>query len=263
MRHWTCSLCLLPHAPCLASHNCFLWFTVVGHCHPPKVFTAEITLSVFQPDSPPSFHYPVFDREAQVKVPLIINPGRTRSKVFFSWQRARIEGRHTVLTWRNRADNCRVFQKISHIQATLGFCGVHSNVKSMWHPNTPFKGHDEKMKSNCVWLAAAKHFVHRRRKWKSNPRGQTLLTWVVYSVFIGYSDGWVRQTMCFPFTIQEIGHDKLWPELQINSSLVCIVHFLGWRICSITHGCHSWLSITGTPQRGPHCQDPKWGPSIW
>lgn len=47
IRHWPCSLCLLPLPQVQPSHNYFLWFTVVGHCHPPKVFTAEITHTVF------------------------------------------------------------------------------------------------------------------------------------------------------------------------------------------------------------------------
>lgn len=47
IRHWPCSLCLLPLPRARPSHNYFLWFTVVGHCHPPKVFTAEITHTVF------------------------------------------------------------------------------------------------------------------------------------------------------------------------------------------------------------------------
>ena len=47
IRHWPCSLCLLPSPQVQPSHNYFLWFTVVGHCHPPKVFTAEITHTVF------------------------------------------------------------------------------------------------------------------------------------------------------------------------------------------------------------------------
>ncbi len=47
IRHWPCSLCLLPLPQVQLSHNYFLWFTVVGHCHPPKVFTAEITYTVF------------------------------------------------------------------------------------------------------------------------------------------------------------------------------------------------------------------------
>ena len=47
IRHWPCSLCLLPLPQVRPSHNYFLWFTVVGHCHPPKVFTAEITHTMF------------------------------------------------------------------------------------------------------------------------------------------------------------------------------------------------------------------------
>lgn len=47
IRHWACSLCLLPSPQVQPSHNYFLWFTVVGHCHPPKVLTAEITHTVF------------------------------------------------------------------------------------------------------------------------------------------------------------------------------------------------------------------------
>ena len=37
IRHWPCSLRWSPLAP---AHNCFLWFTVVGHCQPPKVLRA-------------------------------------------------------------------------------------------------------------------------------------------------------------------------------------------------------------------------------
>lgn len=47
IRHWPCSLRLLSSPQARPSHNYFLWFTVVGHCHPPKVFTAEITHTVF------------------------------------------------------------------------------------------------------------------------------------------------------------------------------------------------------------------------
>lgn len=56
IRHWPCSLCLLPLPQVQPSHNYFLWFTVVGHCHPPKVFTAEITHThgVFPPTRPTS-----------------------------------------------------------------------------------------------------------------------------------------------------------------------------------------------------------------
>lgn len=49
--HWTSSLCLLPSPRVQPSHNYFLWFTVVGHCHLPKVFTAEITHTVFSNSS--------------------------------------------------------------------------------------------------------------------------------------------------------------------------------------------------------------------
>lgn len=47
IRHWPCSVCLLPLPRVQPSHNYFLWFTVVGHCHPPLVFTAEITHTLF------------------------------------------------------------------------------------------------------------------------------------------------------------------------------------------------------------------------
>lgn len=81
IRHWPCSLCLLPLPQARPSHNYFLWFTVVGHCHPPKVFTAEITHTVFQRDPPPPFHYPPLCPEALVKVGLIINPDIQREQV--------------------------------------------------------------------------------------------------------------------------------------------------------------------------------------
>lgn len=42
IRHWPCSLHLLHLPQVRPSHNYFLWFTVEGHCHPPKVVTAEI-----------------------------------------------------------------------------------------------------------------------------------------------------------------------------------------------------------------------------
>lgn len=68
--HWTCSLCLLLLPQVQPSHNYFLWFTVVGHRHLPKVFTAEITHTVFSYQ----FHYPSFHPEGLLKVGLIINP---------------------------------------------------------------------------------------------------------------------------------------------------------------------------------------------
>lgn len=76
-------------------------------------------------------------------------------------------------------------------------------------------------------------------------------------VFIGSTFAWVRQTMCFLFSLQEIDPAELRPELPLNLWLIFIVHFWGWRICSITRGCHSWISITGTPlERGPPLSEP-------
>lgn len=70
-------------------------------------------------------------------------------------------------------------------------------------------------------------------------------------VFIGTSSSWVRQPMCFPFSVQEIGWAKAQAGLPVKLWSVCIVHFLGWQICSITRCCHRWLSITSAPQERP------------
>lgn len=84
IRHWPCSLCLLPLPQVQPSHNYFLWFTVVGHCHPPKVFTAEITHTASQPDLPPLFHYPLLCPEALVNTGLIKNPDIQREQFFLN-----------------------------------------------------------------------------------------------------------------------------------------------------------------------------------
>ena len=68
-------------------------------------------------------------------------------------------------------------------------------------------------------------------------------------VFIGSAFASVKQPMCFLFSFQEIGLAEIRPELPWNLWLVFIVQFLGWRICSITRGCHSWISITDTPRK--------------
>lgn len=84
IRHWPGSLCLLPLPQVQPSHNYFLWFTVVGHCHPPKVFTAEITHTASQPDLPPLFHYPLLCPEALVNTGLIKNPDIQREQFFLN-----------------------------------------------------------------------------------------------------------------------------------------------------------------------------------
>lgn len=74
IRHWPSSLCLLPLPPVQPSHNYFLWFTVVGHCHPPEVFTAEITHTVFSDQTYlHRFHYPLHCPEALVRAGFITN----------------------------------------------------------------------------------------------------------------------------------------------------------------------------------------------
>lgn len=72
IRHWPSSLCLLALPPVQPSHNYFLWFTVVGHCHPPEVFTAEITHTVFSDQTYlHRFHYPLHCPEALVRAGFI------------------------------------------------------------------------------------------------------------------------------------------------------------------------------------------------
>lgn len=72
IRHWPCSLCLLPMPQVRPSPNYFLWFMVVGHCHPPKVFTAEITHTVFSNQT--HLHANIILPEALAEVGLIITP---------------------------------------------------------------------------------------------------------------------------------------------------------------------------------------------
>lgn len=74
-------------------------------------------------------------------------------------------------------------------------------------------------------------------------------------VFIGSSSAWVRQSMCFLFSIQEIGWAALGPELPIKAMPCLHCSFLGMTALLT----HPWLSQLALNHR----HTPSTGPTIW